>query len=213
MWHIVEALESRTLLSTTPAPVAVLLNDRTTLKALLKADKANTKNCVKTAVADLRTLTTDLHKTHNAQNLTFAKTVQFDVLSGVGLLDADLKKLFSTGSAAGQHLVADALRLVKNALNAALIGRINADATVLFNLTVNNVFGNDSTSVQNSISADLNQIASANPSDANLQADAAADQAAVQQCATMAQNDGNALTNALGTLFIHVRSLVPTGQV
>jgi len=43
-----------------------------------------------------------------------------------------------------------------------------------------------------------------------LQADLSADQAAVQACATTAQNNGNASINALGTLF-NVHSLAPTG--
>lgn len=208
---LVESLESRTLLSALPSRATGLATDQAALNAMLRADKAGLANCAKAAIADVRTLTSDLRKTRNSQTLALGNMVRRDTVNGFGLLTVGLKKLASTESAAGQRLVADAQQFFKNPLNATLIACLGADATAIFNLNVNSVFGNDVTSMENVISADLNQISAANSSDAKLQADTASEQAAVQRCAMMAQSDGNALTNSLGTLFNDIRSLVPLG--
>lgn len=91
------------------------------------------------------------------------------------------------------------------------MARINAEATTLLNLTFTNAFADDAPSVQDGITADLNQIGSTNPSDAKIQAGVSDDLTLVQTIASTVQDEGNALLNGLGTLFNDIRALAPTG--
>jgi hypothetical protein len=211
MKHLLEGLESRTLLSAASPQAAALLADRAALQAMVKADKASIAANLRATFVAVRTLSADLRKAGGAQNRSSAVTFALDTDTGVALLTRDLHKLLAVGTSAGQRLVADALQLAQRPGNAALMARINAEGSTLLNLSLNNAFAGDAGSVQDNVTADLNQIGSNNPSNARIQADVNADLALVQSIASTVQDQGNALLNELGTLFNDIRALAPAG--
>lgn len=199
------------MLSATSPQAAALLADRAALQALLKADNASIAGNLRAAFAAVRTLSADMRKAGGAQNRSSAVTFAPDTDTGVALLARDLHKLLAVGTSAGQRLVADALRLAQKPGNAALMARINTEASALFNLAFNNAFSSDAGSAQDNVTADLNQIGANNPSNARIQADVTTDLSLVQSIASTVQDQGNALLNELGTLFNDIRALAPTG--
>jgi len=193
MYRGMERLESRMLLSAVPPQVMTLMTDRATLLADVKAVRADIKTCQLTEAADLRAVTKDLKSAKTAQNRALLTTLRTDDKACIRTLTTDLKTLFGHGSKDVNHALKDARLVLKNPSDAAARAKLTADLSSLQTDATGSHLAAEVAACQTTENADLNAIASANPSNTQLQTDVGTAHSDAGTCSTAVQTAASTL--------------------
>ena len=200
MSHLIQALESRRLLSATAASLGAELGAVNTTGATVKADL---KALAAGAKADLSLLTKDL-KGSASTNAALLKKAQTDETKYIKRISADVTALLNA-SAVSKSSVTDGNAVIKAPANAVLATKIGVDATALLTAATKpqtKLIADSSTAT---IDADLTAIATANPTITQATTARTHFDAFVAKLLT----DANTYTNAVGTLRVDLTTLLP----
>jgi hypothetical protein len=185
----VQALESRRLFAAVPVAI---FSDITALQSDAGAFKATLTQGLVGLMGDARSLLQDFRQLPpTAQNRTLVAKLRTDAAKALVTAKVDGVAEFKVGAAKVAVTVADAVRLSMHP-SAAARARLASDLPALQNLEMSlaSKFASDASGIPATLSADLNAIASANPSATTLQNDI-----------TKAETDMGALVAKLQTNF------------
>lgn len=167
----VQSLESRTLLSSS-LPAAIF-SDVLQLRTDVAAARADMRGQAPALRADVAGLRVSLHSVPvTTQNRALVATLRRDELNSVATLEADLLRVQRGGGATVARAIAGGKAVLRHPTNTAAQARLSAalGEVVTFAGITAAKFQNDAQICETSLSADLMALASANPTNASLQA-------------------------------------------
>jgi hypothetical protein len=167
----VQALESRTLLSTVPV---ALFSDISALQTDAAAFKAGLGQAVPTLMADAKAIGTDLHSLPpSAQNRTLVAALRRDEAKSVATLNSDAALMFRAGGPKIGRAITDAMRLAAHPTDPAAHARLAADVATLqaLDTALSSKFLSDGQTAATRVGGDLTGVAAANPASTMLQTD------------------------------------------
>lgn len=189
MNQFIEGLESRRLLSAT-LPLAVL-GDVTKLMVDAHATKVDFQQHLPAFRADAQALGKDLHGLPNSgSNHALLGKLRGDEGHALATIRADLGSLLSVGNASIRKALVDGMRVFLHPNDAAAKAKLSADVTAM-QAAATAMFmklGTDVMASGSAITADLNALTAANPTDTTLANDV-----------HTAETDGGKLVTALST--------------
>lgn len=168
MSRFIQSLESRKLLSATLVTTSTLLADQAVLVADAAAAKAELKALAAVAGADAKTIAADL-KGLPKTNAPLLKTLKADEAKLLALITKDVKALLTPGIALGKRASVDGVLLIKKP-SAKLQAKVAAELTALGTATAGPLAKLQADSQGGKLSADLQALVAANPSNAGLAA-------------------------------------------
>jgi hypothetical protein len=191
MKHLIDVLEPRVLLSAVPAGLAADIHQ---LQADTRAAHADAAACGRSLGADVRALSADIsHLPHTPQNRALLQGFRRDELTLLAKMSIGLNGLITNGTRDSNKVAADERLVLRQPSNTAAKNKLAADLAKLQNdvSTAQVIFGNDASTAQTTLDADLDALAAANPSDAQLQTDAAKAKTDLANCINKLKSDAD----------------------
>ncbi|HXE53348.1 MAG TPA: hypothetical protein VN541_10050 [Tepidisphaeraceae bacterium] len=202
MSRFIQSLESRVLLSTTPASQATLQSDQGAIIADLFALRSAGATYLKTLGGDGKAVAADLK---GASNPTLLRTARTDGNKLAAVVKRDGLASINKGVSLTRRGVADGEKLLSKS-SSKLQARVAGDATALRNLATGPVAAVESDVAATTFISDLNALLAANSGNAALagaistaKADLAVNGAAVRSATTKLSSDLNTLASDLGS--------------
>ena len=205
MSDMIQRLESRVLFSS----IAMFVADGAQLATDIKTARADVIQYASALSKDVRMVGADVRSTPaSAQKQTLLKTLRTDESKWTSVIRGDVRSAVNAANANGRHTIADAILVFRHPTNLADIAKLGADLAAIgsgLNAPLNQL-QTDASSAYTALLGDLNNIASANPTDTKLQAD-------VQQITTQSQSaitkltaDGQTIKTDLAALGVKLGS-------
>jgi hypothetical protein len=197
---VVETLESRALFSAAPG----IAQSASVLLAAAKSTRTDLQQAAVTLKGDVVSVASDLHGLpKSAQNQALLAKVRKDQRVWQTTLANDATRLLNIGNANAHKIVSDAIAVFVNPTNAAALSRLAADLTTVQNAVSAPLsrLESDAASGRSALATDVNNLASANPTNAALQTDAQQLQTDSQNALDTATNDVQGLQGDLTTLI------------
>lgn len=205
MSEMIQRLESRVLFSS----IATFVADGAQLAADIRTARADVIQYATALSKDVRMVGVDVRSTPaSAQKQTLLKTLRTDEAKWTSVIRADVRSAVNAANANGRHTIGDAILVFRHPTNLADIGKLAADLAAIgsgLNAPLNQL-QTDTSSAYTALLGDLNNIASANPTDTKLQTD-------VQQITTQSRSaitkltaDGQTIKSDLAALGVKLGS-------
>jgi hypothetical protein len=207
MSNMIQPLESRVLFSSI-ASIVSFVADGTQLATDIGTARADASQYLTTLGRDVRTTTADVRTVPaSARKQALLRPLRIDEAKWSAAIRGDVRSVAIAATTDGHRTVSDAILVFRHPTNLTFIARLTGDLAV-----VGGKLDAPAAKLQADVSAgraalvgDLNNIASANPTDAPLQTDvsqiSADSQSAISQLTTdgqTIQSDLKSLAQALG---------------
>lgn len=199
MDNMIQRLESRVLFTS----IASYLADGVQLAADIGVARADVTRYATALTGDVRTVTADVRNVPaSAQKQSLLKTLRTDETKWASVIRTDVRSVVTAATANGRKTIDDAILVFRHPTNLTYIARLAADLLAIgsgLNAPLNQL-QSDASAAYSALLGDVNNIASANPTDTKLQTD-------VQQIGTESQSAINKLTADGQTLNSDLKSL------
>ena len=201
MSDMIQELESRILFSS----IATFVADGAQLAADIKTARADVIQYASALSKDVRIVGADLRNVPaSAQKQTLLKTLRTDQTKWTSVIRGDIRSAVNVANANGRHTIADAILVFRHPTNLTFIGKLATDLAAIgsgLNAPLNQLQG-DASSAYTALLGDLNNIASADPTDTKLKTDVQQITAESQLAINKLTADGQTLKSDLAALGI-----------
>ena len=199
MDRMIQSLESRVLFSS----IASFVADGAQLAADVGVARTDVTQYAKALIGDVRTVAADVRNVPaSTQKQTLLKTLRTDETKWASVIRADVHSVATAASANGHKTINDAILVFRHPTNLTYIARLASDIAAIgsgLNAPLSQL-QTDTSAAYTALLADVNNIASANPTDTKLQTD-------VQQITAESQSAITKLTADAQTLESDLKSL------
>lgn len=205
MSEMIQRLEPRVLFSS----VATFVADGAQLATDIKTAHADVIHYSAALTKDVRIISADVRSTPgSAQKQTLLKTLRTDEGKWTSVIRTDVRSAVNVANANGRHTIADAILVFRHPTNLAYIGKLAADLAAIgsgLDAPLNQL-QTDASSAYTALLGDLNNVASANPTDTKLQADVQQITAESQSAINKLTADGQTIKTDLAALGVKLGS-------
>ena len=205
MSEMIQRLEPRVLFSS----VATFVADGAQLATDIKTAHADVIHYSTALTKDVRIISADVRSTPgSAQKQTLLKTLRTDEGKWTSVIRTDVRSAVNVANANGRHTIADAILVFRHPTNLAYIGKLAADLAAIgsgLDAPLNQL-QTDASSAYTALLGDLNNVASANPTDTKLQADVQQITAESQSAINKLTADGQTIKTDLAALGVKLGS-------
>lgn len=201
MSDMIQRLESRVLFSS----IATFVADGAQLAADIKTARADVIQFAGALSKDVRIVAADVRTIPaSAQKQTLLKTLHTDETKWASAIRGDVRSAVNVANANGHHTIADAILVFRHPTNLTDIAKLGADLAAIgsgLNAPLNQL-QSDASAASTALLGDLNNTASANPSDTKLQTDVQQITNESQSAITKLTADAQALESDLKALGV-----------
>lgn len=205
MSEMIQQLESRILFSS----IATFVADGAQLASNIRIARADVIHYAAALSKEVRTVGADVRDVSaSAQEQTLLKTLRTDESKWISVIRADVRSAINVANANGRNTISDAILVFRHPTNLAYIGKLAADLAAIgsgLNAPLNQL-QTDASSAYTALLGDLNNIASANPTDTKLQTDVQQITTESQSAITKLSADGQTIKSDLAALGVKLGS-------
>lgn len=203
MDRMIQSLESRVLFSS----IATYIADGAQLAADIGAARTDVTQYARALLGDVRTVTADVRNVPaSTQKQALLKTLRADENKWASVVRADVQSVVTAAKANGHATVNDAILVFRHPTNLTYIARLASDLAAIgsgLDAPLSQL-QTDASAAYTALLGDVNNIASANPSDTKLQTDVQMITTESQSAITKLTADGQTLQSDLRALGINL---------